>query len=307
MRRRSSRSRVESSPHCRARVALAATLACVLEASAEKVGNVTPTRGFADLCFADFVRSALVLGPAVGLARPGRVGWAVWKAIEASRRITASNAHLGVALLFAPIAAAALGPDRLGPHGRGGDAPAGLRSRVVRVLRGLGVDDARWAYRAIRVARPGGLGASPSLPEADVARVPNITLRQAMALAAERDSIATEYAHDFVLTFTIVLPALRRAMNRELGPLEAITQAHLELLAAVPDTLIARKAGPALAEAVSARARRVVALGGCYTRNGRSAAARLDRRLRRDGNRLNPGTSADLMAAALFVSLLLGR
>jgi len=35
-----------------------------------------------------------------------------------------------------------------------------------------------------------------------------------------------------------------------------------------------------------------------------AAAARLDRRLRRDGNRLNPGTSADLIAASLFVWLL---
>ena len=293
-------SRAAPPPHGTARVALSATLACVLEVSAEKVGNVTPTRGFADLCFADFVRSALVLGPAVGQARPGRVGWAIWKAVEASRRVTTSNAHLGVALLFAPIAAAALGPER----GRRGDGPAGLRSRLVGVLRGLGVDDARWAYRAIRAVRPGGLGASPELPEADVSRVPTVTLRQAMALAAERDSIATEYARDYAFTFTIVLPALRRAMKRELGALEAITQAHLELLAAVPDTLIARKAGPLLADAVSARARRVVELGGWYSRSGRAAATRLDRWLRRDRNRLNPGTSADLVAAALFVWLL---
>src|SRR5206468_10305524 len=128
-------------PHGTARVALAATLACVLEVSAEKVGNVTPTRRFADLCFADFVRSALVLGPAVAQARPGRVGWAIWRAVGASRRVTPSNAHLGVALLFAPIAAAT--PIPRGWRRRG---EAELRSRLGGVLRGLSVDDARWAY-----------------------------------------------------------------------------------------------------------------------------------------------------------------
>lgn len=271
-------------------VALAASLACVLEASAEKVGNVTPTRAFADMRFSDFVASAAAVGPAIALARPGRVGWAVWKAVAAARRVVPVNTHLGVALLLAPLAAAW----RVRP-GRS------LRTAVAGVLAGLGRDDARWAYRAIRLARPGGLGESAA---ADVRRAPAIGLREAMALAADRDSIAAEYAGDFRVTFTVALPALRRAMGTGLGLLEAIAHAHLELMAAVPDTLIARKRGRDAAEGVSARARRVLVKGGWHTRAGRAAAARLDRWLRRDGNRLNPGTSADLIAASLFVWLL---
>jgi triphosphoribosyl-dephospho-CoA synthase len=61
-----------------------------------------------------------------------------------------------------------------------------------------------------------------------------------------------------------------------------------------------------VAEAVSARARDVLRRGGRHTRSGRAAAGGLDRWLRRDGNRLNPGTSADLIAASLFVWLLEG-
>lgn len=270
-------------------VALAATLACVLEASAEKVGNVTPSHAFGDMAYPDFLRSAALVGPAVAEARPGRVGWAVWKAVATARRAVPANTHLGVALLLAPIAAAWRGQRR------------DLRDRIGRVLAGLGIDDARWAYRAIRLARPGGLGQSRT---ADVRGTPRITLREAMALAADRDSIAAEYASGFRLTFTVVLPALRRALRRGLGLLDAIAQAHVELIAAVPDTLIARKRGRAIALAVSARARDVLALGGWHTRAGRAAAARLDRWLRRDGNRLNPGTSADLIAASLFVWLL---
>jgi triphosphoribosyl-dephospho-CoA synthase len=125
-----------------------------------------------------------------------------------------------------------------------------------------------------------------------------------MALAADRDSIAAEYTGNFALTFTVVLPALRRALARGLGLLDAIAHTHLEVLAAVPDTLIARKRGRPTAEAISVRARLALRRGGWHTRAGREAAARLDRVLRLHGNRLNPGTSADLIAASLFVWLL---
>src|SRR5262245_22749170 len=113
-------------PHgaqARETVALAATLACVLEASADKVGNVTPTRAFADMRFTHFVDSAAVLGPAIAQARPGQVGRAIWKAVAAARRVVPTNTHLGVALLLAPLAAAWM----VGPRGR-------LRSQVARVL-----------------------------------------------------------------------------------------------------------------------------------------------------------------------------
>jgi triphosphoribosyl-dephospho-CoA synthase len=275
-----------------ARIAAAATLACALEACAEKVGNVTPTRAFPDARFDDFALSAQALGAAVADAAPGRVGRAVYGAVAATGRVARSNTNLGMALLFAPLAAAA--------RARGG---AGLRRRLARVLRGLSVEDARWAYRAIRRARPGGLGRSPT---ADVARPAAVTLGEAMRLAGGRDAVAAEYAQGFRVTFDLALAGLRRALARGLSLLDAIAQAHLELLARRPDTLIARKAGAAAAAAVSVRARRVVEAGGLGSPAGRAAARRLDRVLRRDGNRLNPGATADLVAAALFVWLLEG-
>jgi len=271
------------------RLALAATCACLLEVSAEKVGNVTPARGFADAGFADFALSALAAGPPLAHARPGGVGEAIYRAVAATRRVTTTNTNLGIVLLLAPIAAAA----RL----RGG----GLRQRLERILRGLSRADARWAYRAIRLARPGGLGRSPA---ADVRRPPPVTLREAMALAAPRDGIAAEYVGGFPVTFGVALRGLQRAIRRGLSVLDAIAQAHLEVLARVPDTLIARKAGPAVARRVSDRAGAVIRVGGLHTGRGRVAARRLDQTLRRAGHRLNPGTSADVVTAALFVWLL---
>ena len=69
-----------------ARIAAAATLACTLEACAEKVGNVTPTRGFDDARFDDFALSAQALGAAVAGAAPGRVGRTVYRAVAATAR-----------------------------------------------------------------------------------------------------------------------------------------------------------------------------------------------------------------------------
>jgi triphosphoribosyl-dephospho-CoA synthase len=75
-------------------------------------------------------------------------------------------------------------------------------------------------------------------------------------------------------------------------------------LAQRPDTLIVRKAGRDAAEVVSARARDVLERGGVRNAEGRAAIDRLDEDLRASGNHLNPGTTADLSAAALFVHLL---
>jgi triphosphoribosyl-dephospho-CoA synthase len=272
------------------RLSLAATLASLLEVSAEKVGNVTPTRRFADAGFEDFVASAWALGPVIARARQGRVGRTVWEAVDAMRQVTATNTSLGMALLLAPIAAAWASRE-----------DQALRSVLAETLRGLDVTDAEWVYRAIREVNPGGLGSSP---DADVRETPRITLREAMVLGAERDSIAREYAEDFPLTFDVALPALGRALDAGLGILDAIVEAHLELLATCPDTLITRKAGPVASWDVTERAARAVRAGGVRTREGRVALSELDGHLRADGNRLNPGTSADVIATALFVRLL---
>jgi triphosphoribosyl-dephospho-CoA synthase len=123
-------------------------------------------------------------------------------------------------------------------------------------------------------------------------------LREAMASAAVRDSIASEYVTDFALTFETGLPALGAALGDGLAVRDAIVELHLRLLAHAPDTLIARKAGPDAAARVSAGAREVLA--------GRRALQSFDASLRQEGNKLNPGTTADLVTATVFVALVEG-
>src|SRR5215211_4549910 len=173
-------------------VAGAAQLACVLEASAEKPGNITPRHDFADTSYEDMLRSAIALGPELGRAAEHGVGDTLLAAVRATRRVAGANTNLGIALLLGPLARAALSG---GP----------LRVRLAEVLHALTVDDARAAYAAIRLAGARGLDEPV---EHDVRDEPRVTLRAAMGAAAQRDTIAAEYVTDYAVTFQLGLPAL---------------------------------------------------------------------------------------------------
>jgi triphosphoribosyl-dephospho-CoA synthase len=272
-------------------VAGAAQLACVLEVSAEKPGNITPSHDFHDTSYEDMLRSAIAVGPALARAGERTVGETVLAAVEASRRVAPANTNLGIALLLAPLAKAALDG---GP----------LHARLGATLRGLDVADARAAYAAIRLSGASGLH---ERVEHDVRSEPAVGLREAMASAAERDSVASEYVTDFALTFETGVPALVAALGDGLAVREAIVELHLRLLDRAPDTLIARKAGADAAARVSAGAREVLAAGGVRTAEGRRALRSFDDSLREPGNARNPGTTADLVTATLFVALVEGN
>ena len=272
-------------------IAGAAQLACLLEASAPKPGNVSPGRAFADMGFEDFVLSAVAIGPVLRDAGTRPLGDTILRAVEATRRVTAANTNLGMVLLLAPLARAAAA------------AVSGqdLRDAVRTVLSVTTVGDSERAYEAIRLAAPGGLG---KVPGEEVSSAPTRPLLEVMRLAADRDDVAHEYNSGFAITFDVASPLLARLRQDGCDWTDAVVQLFLTLLAQRPDTLIARKAGRDAAESVSTRARDVLALGGVLTPEGLSAVDRLDEHLRTSGNRLNPGTTADLSAAALFVHLL---
>ena len=273
-------------------VAAAAQLACLLEVSAEKPGNVTPTHSFCDMRYEDFLRSAVAFGPEMAQAGTRTVGETVQAAIAATRRWTQANTNLGIVLLFAPLARAALA---------GG---TDLRTNLKKVLRGLTIADAQAVYTAIRLASPGGLD---NRVDHDVRTEPTVTLREAMASAVARDKIAAEYLSDYAITFEQGLPVLKSVLAKGVTTRLAIVQTYLELLAATPDTLIARKRGLAMAQFVSDEARQVLICGGVFSARGLDAITILDAYLRQAAdNQLNPGTTADLVAAALFVALLEG-
>jgi triphosphoribosyl-dephospho-CoA synthase len=127
-----------------------------------------------------------------------------------------------------------------------------------------------------------------------------------MALAAERDAIAREYVTDFALTFEAGVPAILAARGEGLTWSDTVVEAYLALLDRAPDTHIARKLGFAEAVDISRQARQVLQAGGTRSSEGRQALRILDTKLRDQHNRRNPGTTADLTCAALFVVILDG-
>lgn len=267
----------------------AAQLACLLEASAPKPGNVSPGRPFHDTSYEDFLASAVAIGPAMADAATVPLGTTIRAAISATRRFTRANTNLGIVLLIAPLCRAA--------QRAGGE----FRARLREVLAETTVADAVSVYEAIRLAAPTGLGAAQAQ---DVATVPTIPLRDAMALAADRDSIAREYVTDFAITFELGAPGLRGALTAGLTWTQAVVETYLDLLSAVPDSHVARKLGSAAAETIMRRAREVRRAGGARTPSGRLALAAFDAQLRDDRNTRNPGTTADLTAAALCLVIL---
>ena len=270
-------------------VAAAGQLACLVEAGAPKPGNVSPGRHFRDTRYEDFVASAVAIGPALAAAGRQALGSTILHAVTATNLWTTSNTNLGIILLLAPLARAALHSDRA------------LRDGVRDVLAATTVADAAEVYEAIRRARAGGLGTSAN---EDVSAAPTVPLRDAMALAAGRDSVAREYATDFATTFEVGVPALRAARSAGLGWSEATVETFLRLLATLPDTLIRRKLGSTAAATVSRRAREVEDAGGARTEAGREAVEAFDDELRSPNNAYNPGTTADLTCDALFVVIL---
>lgn len=252
-------------------------LACIWEATARKPGNVHRGCDFDSLHYVDFLASAAAIGGVIDKAWFRPVGEIVLDAIKATRTVAATNTNLGIVLALTPLAAVVPGRP--------------LRGELSAILEKLTVADAALVYEAIRTAEPGGLG---EVDAQDIKTTPTVTLREAMRLAEDRDRIAWQYTHDFADVFDIGLRTLIDSLARRPDLESAIVDVHLAFLAALPDSLIARKHGPAVAEEVRVEASRV------HVGSNEDRAA-FDRWLRE--KRYNPGTSADLTAASLFAAL----
>jgi triphosphoribosyl-dephospho-CoA synthase len=262
-----------------------AQLACLFEVTAPKAGNVRPGREFADLRCIDFWESAAAIKPILEQAPSQGVGQTVLKAIQATRAVVSSNTNLGIVLLLAPLAAV--------PRDQS------LRAGIGSILKASTVQDSRQVFDAIRLVKPGGLG---RVSDQDVVSEPTLPLRQIMALAADRDLVARQFAHDFEDVFDYGVPALLDGFQRFGNHGDAIVFTQLTILSRFGDSLILRKRGPDEAAIARTMAQGVLDAGWPKAESGREAFEAFDAWLREFGNARNPGTSADLVTACLFAS-----
>ena len=263
-----------------------ASLACLMEVTAPKVGNVHRGADFEDMTYWDFVVSAVVIGPIMDEAPRRSLGETVLAAVRATRKAVGVNTNLGTVLLLTPLCMVP----------RGESLGVGVR----KVLSELTAPDARQVYEAIRHAQPGGMGTTE---HHDLAADAPGDLLEAMRLAADRDLVARQYTEGFSDVLDRVVPWLSESLAAGKSLSDAIVETQLRLMAACGESLIARKCGDAIAREASDRASAVLEVLQQDMPAYRAALADFDFWLRGDGHRRNPGTTADLLAAGLFAAL----
>ena len=303
--------------------------ACMLDIAVRKPGNVSQHSPGHGMQAAQFLASAQAAAPLL-CAPDLRVGQRIEQSVIATQAAAGCNTNLGILLLCAPIAAAMWRVPAINEagisaasaisNGAGQGAAieaiaaprpsaATLRAALKHVLHDLDQDDAAAAFRAIALANPGGLGDSD---EQDVRTQPTVSLRAAMAIAATRDRIAQQYVNDFDDLFSPALPDFMASLGTPLSAasLSASVQAmFLGFLARFPDAHIVRKHGPSLAQSVTQQARQWRNAWGHTAADTHDAARREQALAQWDiqlkAASINPGTSADLTVATLFLAACL--
>ena len=265
-------------------VAEAFIAACRDELEALKPGNVHLFAPGHRMTTAQFIKSAAAAaGP---LCEPStRVGARIRGAVEATLRAVGTNTNLGIILLCAPLAAAA-------------ELEAlELCAALIRVLDDLDIGDAGHAFAAIAQASPAGLGRAE---RHDVFAPAQVSLKQAMAEAVDRDRIARQYATAFGDIFDIGMALHASAGARWSNPKWATLAVYLGFLSEFPDSHVIRNHGVGVASEVRGTAMKFGALL-WSTPEPVSLLGDLlawDAALKARG--INPGTSADLTVATLF-------
>ena len=295
-------------------------LAILLEVSASKPGNVNLTSGFQDTRIEHFLASAMAAKPYLeeaakrGIAlsekklKTNEVGMGqIIKDCIANINAwqKGGNTLLGTVILFVPIAVAAGMIDNKTKFGL-----IPMRENLRLVVESTTAKDAINLYEAMDVAKPSGLGKAPDLDvnhSKSKKRIleENISLLEVFKIAKDYDNICSEWVNNYPITFDLAYPNLveqleRRSLN------QAIVQTFLKVLSKHPDTLIARKVGIEKAREISSDALRILDFGGLETMKGKHLVMQLDKKLRKFGNLLNPGTTADITAAALALCILRG-
>ncbi|OIB58900.1 triphosphoribosyl-dephospho-CoA synthase [Natrialba sp. SSL1] len=269
-----------------------AHLALLLEvASTPKPGNVDRHRDLEDLRFEHFLAGAVGSQRGLRMAADGAaIGPAFERAVAGMADQDGDNTQFGALLLLTPLVRA---------------AATELSQPVAEsIVEETTVADAAAFYRAfehvdVHVADPPadmapldvrrGGDAIPALEKR------GLTLLEVMEQSVPGDDVAREWVTGFERSFA----AAEQLANVD-GPLpDRAATVFLSLLADRPDTLVATKHGEGVAREVTDRADELAAQDALSTDRG-AVEAFADDLVERG---INPGTTADITAAALFIAL----
>ncbi|HML04696.1 MAG TPA: triphosphoribosyl-dephospho-CoA synthase [Methanobacterium sp.] len=287
-----------------------AQIASVLEVSGHpKPGNVHRTQDFDDMIFEDFLISGIVIGDFMKKAAERgkkykddyslhkiRLGEIIKEAVFETDKWIGNNTNLGIIILLAPLSAAA---------GMSGDVYE-LRKNVERIMKATTSKDAINLYDAINAAAAGGMGEQEELDVSDAeARgkiiKEDISMFKVFEMSAKWDLLSEELTTGMTVTFETGFPTFKK-IKADYGINKATVQTFLTILAQNPDTLISRKYGMDTARIISADADSILQNGGILNSQGELLIRQFDKQLLK--NKFNPGTTADITAAAIMVAFL---
>lgn len=269
------------------RTAQRAQLALLLEvAGTPKPGNVDRCREYPELRFEHFLAGAVGAYDGLADAAHGEpIGMAFETAVGGMSDQDGGNTQFGALLLLVPLVRAA-SLNRLSTAG------------VTDVVTGTTVQDAVSFFRAFDYVAVSVNPPPEELADLDVrqgsAAAPavvdrGVSLYDVMELSADGDGVAREWVTGFSRSFE----AAERILAGDGSVPTRASRAFLQVLAAEPDTFIETQHDAETARDASARAQAVL--------DGEGSADDLAEVFVANG--INPGTSADLVAAGLYIAL----
>lgn len=283
------------------------TLACLIEASVQKPGNVSPTHAFHSTKYEHYLAGSVAVGLTLGQlasAKEGRaVGELVYKTVgNVKKSHSGGNTHLGIILLLAPLAKAA---------GKQAGTSGELRSNLKVILNELDSNDAAWYFKSINLAEPGGLLPVSELDVRDESTLDDIQnkkirVKDWMNISRETNSVSFEYVTDYQLSFETGLPFFNSLLtgNDPRSIDEAVLRLYLKFLSERPDSLVLGKFDEKTAGEVMESAGSLLELYESEDPHAKAQTQKFHEKL--SAKKINPGMSADLTASTIFIALTLG-
>jgi triphosphoribosyl-dephospho-CoA synthase len=298
-------------------------LSSLLELSGwPKPGNVHRTRNFEDTRFEHFLAGITAIQPNFrefcekiynsienNKLKPNTIELGLFfknSAKEMMRWQSGGNVLLGHILVLAPLVSAAVICMKTNEK-----TIEDFQLILKKIIEETTVQDTLNLYDAIKICSPGGLG---RIEKYDIygdnsyneIKQDGITLKRIFELSKNYDLISNEYSSGFDIILKEGLPYFIDTFDNFKDVNIAIVNTYLKLLSNHLDTLIIRKAGKKEALAVSKAASDILSHGGISTKKGLNLAISFDKDLHEKNGKLNPGTTADLVAGIIFCALIFG-
>lgn len=292
------------------RIAQYAQLAMMLEVCATpKPGNVDRDHNYPDTRFEHFLASAVSVYPVLKKASTDTqgIGGYIHKAVlESAKWQSGGNTHFGAFILLIPLVMAAGRLETINEPNY--DISTKLRQNTIQLVKNTTVEDSIELYHAfntagVRVKEVQDMDLKDLTTSIETIKTRGTTLYQLMEISSSYDMIAREWTTGYPLTFACANSILTKYGSININ--DAVVWTFLEILARNPDTFIQTKSDLSTAQNVSDKAGKIIQkINRSGFNNTKEDIHLFDDQLIRSG--INPGSTADIIVAGLFIALMGG-